>query len=45
MYSETLAATNEKVMKVNTEDKEDWVMDSSCTFHMTSNKKWFISYK
>lgn len=43
-YFETLVATNEKAMTKNTE-KEDWVLGSGCTFHMTSNEKWFVFYK
>ena len=29
----------------NTEDRQVWVLDSSCSFHMTSHKDWFLSYK
>ena len=36
---------NEKAMNKTTKDKEDWVIVSGCTFHTTSNKKWFICYK
>ena len=23
---------------------EDWILDSGCTFHMTSNRNWFLTY-
>ncbi|TYK28825.1 putative retroelement pol polyprotein [Cucumis melo var. makuwa] len=43
-YTEALAATNEKAMEIETEE-EDWVLDSRCTYHMTSKKNWFVDYK
>ncbi|TYK14225.1 putative polyprotein [Cucumis melo var. makuwa] len=36
--------TNKKAMEIETEE-EDWVLDSGCTYHMTSKKNWFVDYK
>ncbi|KAA0043186.1 pentatricopeptide repeat-containing protein [Cucumis melo var. makuwa] len=43
-YTEVLVATNKKAMEIDTEE-EDWVLDSGCTYHMTSKKNWFVDYK
>ncbi|KAA0051442.1 Retrovirus-related Pol polyprotein from transposon TNT 1-94 [Cucumis melo var. makuwa] len=43
-YTEVLAATNKKAMEIETEE-EDLVLDSGCTYHMTSKKNWFVDYK
>ena len=31
-------------MEVETKEG-DWVLDSGCTYHMTSKKSWFVDYK
>ncbi|KAA0040137.1 Retrovirus-related Pol polyprotein from transposon TNT 1-94 [Cucumis melo var. makuwa] len=43
-YTEVLAAANKKAMEVETEEG-DWVLNSSCTYHITSKKSWFVDYK
>ncbi|KAL5567862.1 hypothetical protein UlMin_024437 [Ulmus minor] len=35
-----------EVLAVSTQDhKEDWILDSGCTFHMCPTKDWFKEYK
>ena len=26
-------------------EKEIWIIDSECSFHMTPNKHWFVNYQ
>ena len=33
------------VSGANLRDSENWILDSSCTFHMTLNRDWFFTYK
>ena len=28
-----------------TKPSEDWIIDTTCMFHMSPNKDWFLSYK
>nr|GEU72658.1 retrotransposon protein, putative, Ty1-copia subclass [Tanacetum cinerariifolium] len=28
-----------------TKTNDEWILDSACTFHISPNKEWFISYK
>ncbi|TYK27723.1 Retrovirus-related Pol polyprotein from transposon TNT 1-94 [Cucumis melo var. makuwa] len=43
-YTKVLAATNKRAMEIEIEE-EDWVLDSGCTYYMTSKKNWFVNYK
>ena len=43
-YTEVLAATNKKAMKIETKE-EDSILGSRCTYNMTSKKNWFVDYK
>ena len=40
-----MLATTNKIGTKNETGEEDWVLDSGCTYHMTSKKKWFVNYK
>ncbi|KAL5574232.1 hypothetical protein UlMin_023829 [Ulmus minor] len=45
----TIVANNSntgEVLAVSTQDhKEDWILDSGCTFHMCPTRDWFKEYK
>ena len=35
-----MVVTNE-----GTKPSEDWILDTTCTFHMSPNRDWFSTYK
>lgn len=39
----TSCTTEEKALATKVEEKDEWVIDSDCSHHMTSDKRKFVS--
>lgn len=44
-FSDALATSDQCNDQPNPLEKQDWVLDFGCSFHMTPSKGWFSTYK